>query len=358
MARAKPVGPVEMSQFSGLARTSQLRHRGLGITIETPLLVPSFSSKGFGVSRAREVGGVETERSEIAEILRVASEYLTDSMLLSAYDIHYEHVPLPAGAVTDITIVDSGGYETSDLQDLSTTFIHAVAAKEWNEALHQEVLARWPSHVPAIFVSYDDARERLPLEDQIEKARQLFRRHPDHLSAILIKPERPRQAYVQVGRVIGQVEELRSFDVVGFTEKELGGSFLDRMVNLAKIRLAMDDANVDAPIHVFGSLDPISIPLYFVAGAEIFDGLTWLRYGYDKGMAVYRHNFAAKHIGLSRRDDFVKLKTLQENLGVLVDLTNQMRKFVVDPQYDRFGPNADVVRDAVDLLKTKIRRVA
>ena len=358
MAHAERALHAETSKSSMLARTSQLRHPSLGITVETPLLVPSFSSKGFGLRTKRGSDGNETEVSEVTEILEVASEYLTDSMLISAYDIYHGYVPLPESAVTDITILDSGGYETSDMQDLSATFIHQVVRKEWDEQKHDEVLKSWPSHVPALFVSYDDSDQRLSLAEQIEKARTLAGTYRHHLCAILIKPETEGQKYVQMKNVLASVDELRDFNVIGFTEKELGDSFLDRMVKIARIRLALDDEGISSPIHIFGSLDPISVPLYFVSGAEIFDGLTWLRYGYDSGMAVYRQNFSAKSIGLSRRDDFVKLKTLQDNLGFLVDLTNQMRKFLVDGDFGKFGPNASTIRDAVELLRTKIRRVA
>jgi hypothetical protein len=55
-----------------LARSTKLQHP-LGVNFETPLLIPSFSSKGFGVSKSGE--------SEIRQIFAVASEYLTDTML-------------------------------------------------------------------------------------------------------------------------------------------------------------------------------------------------------------------------------------------------------------------------------------
>ncbi len=49
------------------------------------------------------------------------------------------------------------------------------------------------------------------------------------------------------------------------------------MQNIAKLRKALDKAGLNIPLHVFGSLDTVTTPLYFLAGADIFDGLTWLR---------------------------------------------------------------------------------
>lgn len=83
------------------------------------------------------------------------------------------------------------------------------------------------------------------------------------------------------------------FHALGVTEKELGGNFKERMINIARIRKALNGVGLEnMPIHIFGSLDTVSTPLYFVAGADIFDGLTWLRFAYYKGMTIYRQNYA------------------------------------------------------------------
>ena len=80
--------------------------------------------------------------------------------------------------------------------------------------------------------------------------------------------------------------ELSHFSIIGFTEKELGPSLLKRMTAIARVRRALKEVNLDLPIHVFGSLDTISTPLYFLAGADIFDGLTWLRYAFRDGVRI------------------------------------------------------------------------
>src|SRR5688500_5201088 len=101
------------------ARKSKLIHPS-GSTLDTPLLIPSFSSKGFSVDK----DGI----SETATALKITSESIYESMLISAYDIHYGYIPLGeiSGAFPQITFVDSGGYETSDSFDLSTTFKHPI----------------------------------------------------------------------------------------------------------------------------------------------------------------------------------------------------------------------------------------
>ena len=331
-----------------LARTTTLIHPS-GERIETPLLVPSFSSKGFGA----DASGI----SETREIVRTAEEYLTDSMLVSAYDIHHGHIDYPKSALTNIVIVDSGGYETSDLLDMSATFHQSVSPKDWDEAKLFSVLDAWPPFAPAIFVSFDDSHAPLSLRDQIERARRMAARYPRQLHAFLAKPETKGQQYVQMGNLLASVRELAGFHVIGVTEKELGNSAIERMKQLASLRLALDEADMEnVPIHVFGSLDPVSVCLYFLAGAEIFDGLTWLRYAYLDGMAVYRHNAAARLDMLARLDVFVTVATMQGNLSYLTNLTNQMRKFLNQQDFSHLSPNDKLLYQAYELLRTKMKR--
>lgn len=327
-------------------RITTLAHPS-GERLQTPLLVPSFSSKGFGNSK--------DGKSEIATIKNMADQFLTESMLLSAYDIHHKHIPLPDNAVTKLTYVDSGGYETSDLQDLSTSFIQRVDRKEWNEGLHLEILMRWPHHIPAVFVTYDNAAEPKTLAEQINAARALIAHFPQQLVTLLVKPETKDQRFAQIKTLISHVEELAGIPIIGVTEKELGASFIERMTHIARLRGALDDAGMkQTPIHIFGSLDPISVCLYFLAGAEIFDGLTWLRYGYWDGAAMYLHNGAVLRGLIHKRDDYAKLAAIQQNIDVLDDLANRLRKFAWKADYRFLDPQGVWLQNAHEHFLTKI----
>ena len=69
-----------------LARKSSITHP-LGVVLETPLLVPSFSSKGFLFKKTKT-----RLISEVADFMDVSAEVLTESMLVSAYDVHHKHI--------------------------------------------------------------------------------------------------------------------------------------------------------------------------------------------------------------------------------------------------------------------------
>ncbi len=96
---------LQNNSLEMIARSSTILHP-LEMTIETPLLVPSFSSKGFGINKDGD--------SEVRKICSVASEYLTETMLISAFDLSCGHLSMPDSAITELTFIDSGGYEISD----------------------------------------------------------------------------------------------------------------------------------------------------------------------------------------------------------------------------------------------------
>ena len=83
--------------------------------MKTPLLIPSFSSKGF--ARSKRDG-----KNEIGKILETAGEFLTEVFLISAYDIYYKHLPCPSelSCTPELIFVDSGGYEISTDRDYSS----------------------------------------------------------------------------------------------------------------------------------------------------------------------------------------------------------------------------------------------
>lgn len=327
-----------------LARSTTLRHPS-GVLLETPLLVPAFSSKGFGFDKKNE--------SEVTAAFKMAQEYLYESLLMSAYDIFYEHIPKQDRTPVDITFVDSGGYETADMHDSSSGYTYPWPRKDWDEERLQSVYDSWSDAVPAVFVSYDHGCVRKPLKEQLESAKELFARYPDQLNDLILKPERDTQTQIQLPNIIGMIDELRQFNIIGVTEKELGNSLLTRMVNIAKLRRALNEAKITAPIQIFGSLDPMTSSLYFLSGAEIFDGLTWLRYGYRDGTAIYQANYGTL-IGLQIRDMDLKATVIRDNVYYLSNLKVQMKSFLLENDFSKFKHHAGLLEQSYDALCSKL----
>ena len=334
-----------------LCRTSTLCHPATDVTISTPLLVPSFSSKGFARSRSG--------KSEIATIFAAASEVLTETVLISAYDVFYKNLPPPDEFMhrPELLFVDSGGYEVSTDRDYASVIDPLPQPRDWSVQRLETVIDGWPEHIPSIFVSYDHPEDRKSFAEQVKDARRLFRSRKQHLSLLLLKPETRTQRTLAktIRAAVAEPEKLGAFDVVGVTEKELGNSMIDRMSQITRLRLAMDDAGVARPLHVFGALDPVSVPLYYLAGAEIFDGLTWIRYGYRDGLCVYTHNMGAVDYGVHLRDDHVRMRALKENYYYLLKLQSRMRDFETTPCFEKLGPHSRVLADAWDSLRARFR---
>ena len=146
---------------------------------------------------------------------------------------------------------------------------------------------------------------------------------------------------------------MAAFNIIGFTEKELGELTLQRMCNLAKMRDAFNGAGLDIPIHVFGSLDTVSTPLYFLAGADIFDGLTWLRFAFDEGNTVYKHNYGAKRQGIRLEDFRVNGTVWNANYYYMRKLKDDMLKFLVARDYSSFRWNAEFFKEAMNEFNAK-----
>lgn len=79
-----------------LAKRRALKVNGQEIE-RTPLLIPSFSSKGF---------------PEIDKIINYCSELIDGVTLVSAYDLHYGKIKPPFD-FPSLIFLDSGGYEAS-----------------------------------------------------------------------------------------------------------------------------------------------------------------------------------------------------------------------------------------------------
>jgi len=309
-------------------RVSKVKHPA-GFELITPLLVPSFSSKGFALN--------ENGQSELCSVIDFTKEFIHESQLVSAYDIYYKHIPpLESINKTQITFVDSGGYETSNNYDLSETRKYERSKNDWNRELFAQSVSGLGKVIPTVLVSFDHVNEKQPLEDQIRDARSLFQSTPHCLSDFLIKPQ-SEHLTIQIQDVIKIVGELSTFGIIGLTEKELGESMSMRLKNIFNLRRSLDAKGIKSPIHIFGALDPISVIHYFLAGAEIFDGLSWLKYSYKLGCATYINNSAILDSGaIQKTDNDLRLETIKSNLYLLERLKSILTEFTSSSDFDLF----------------------
>lgn len=298
----------------------------------TPLLVPSFSSKGF---------------PEVKKIMETTSEVIEGVMLVSAYDLYYDKIAPPFDYAS-LLFLDSGGYEASKDTDLSEIPGYEHIAKPWSKEMHERVLKAWNPSVPSIIIGYDHPKERLSVSEQIYRAKSMAPNRPGLLREILLKPETENSILINIDSIIPHLHALKGFDVIGITEKEIGTSIFQRMENIARLRIALDKVALDIPIHVFGSLDTITTPLYFLAGADIFDGLTWLRFAFHEGYTMYKHNYGAVELGLKMKAHVIDGKCWFDNYRYLGDLELEMRRFLNERNFSSFRHHSELFERAFE----------
>jgi hypothetical protein len=319
-----------------LAERRELRFPD-GTCLRTPILIPSFSSR----------------IPKVEKIFRASEEFISGPILISAYDVKHQllNPPFDFG---NAVFLDSGGYEASIDSDLSDVSSLPAQGKDWTESDHLSVLAGWESKVPAVIISYDHPKVRLPLVKQITAATEISL-PKNSLREILIKPETDAQNFIQLESIRKHIHSLAKFDVIGVTEKEIGNSVLERMQDIATMRLALNKAGIRTPIHVFGSLDAITTLFYFVAGADIFDGLTWLRYAFKDGCTLYRQDFGITDLGIGTKFPLVEALCWARNYQYMKEMELEMRRFLKGHDFGVFKYHGDKLKAAFQSVDEEVR---
>jgi hypothetical protein len=324
-----------------LAREGKILHEGK-ILSNTPLLVPSFSSKGF---------------PDLRSTIKYMSEFIDGSTLVSAYDAHYKKFAANQLRFPKVIFLDSGGYEARVEHDLSESYGQNYIPEKWNLPMYKKILSRWNVQRPTVAVSFDSPKRHVSTAMQIESASKLFAEFPQFAPEILFKPE-AKGKFIAVSNIIPMIKQLSSFSVIGFTERELGSKVMTRMEQIGTFRRALDDAGISIPIHIFGSLDTLSTTLYFLSGAEIFDGLTWLRFGYHEGKTIYSQNFGALNTqnGILKDDRELSTTMWKDNYYYLEGLRSQMISFVRTKKFHSFKHASSYLEGAQKQLEARLSK--
>ncbi|MEG3883564.1 hypothetical protein QT971_05040 [Microcoleus sp. herbarium19] len=316
----------------------QLRNISI-IDISTPILVPSFSSRGF---------------PEVRDIYNSMRDFIVDVSLVSAYDLYYDFIDRDI-YYSDLIFIDSGGYETQLLKSTaSLDDVYAArdscSARPWNSDLHQSVLDRLEPNSQFVFISYDSQENSQPILCQIESSLALFQKYPDVASEFLGKPEQESN-FINIGNLIGYLDNIAQFSILGLTEKELGKSILERCQNLLRLRSEFEKSGFQIPIHILGCLDPVLIIAYFLCGADIFDGLAWLRYVFYDGLALYPStaNIITEKWNYSEQElaNFYGI----QNIQTLNRLTISMIKFCKTRRIEEFFEWNRVMPSVLNLVR-------
>jgi len=335
-----------------LARKMSLKLEGWGEVGTTPMLIPAFSST---------VDINSSFNTNICKLIKTMDEFIKGPILISAYDLCYVK-GFPKLTFPTIIFIDSGGYECSFLQSVSKFGIFVEKPKiHLDRKKHRKVIKnfiqKYKKTKPLVIISYDHPSRRESLDKQINHAEILFNEFEGVLKEIIFKPDVKDDAIINFDEIIKNIHLLKPYDIIGFTEKELGESFWKRMLNIARLRTHMDKNNIKKPIHIFGSLDAITTPLYYFSGADIFDGLTWIRYIFDNGNSFYFDGYGAKFKGIQSDVDTLSMTVRALNNRYLESLQMKLENFQSSGKFSEFGKNKDFFNKTHNELMLKLKEV-
>ena len=290
--------------------------------------------------------------------------FLDESFLLSAYDLYHQHFRQPQRFYknTALIFLDSGAYELNPEFDSSEPKLTPVRDADFERENYLKILRSLKKkyeQIPFVISNFDWGTRYRPFIEQIRDARQLMHEFAHWSTNIILKPNKPKGTVLHVDQVVPIIDEIRDFDIIGVTEKELGKNLIERLKRLVKLRLELSSRNVTAPIHVWGGLDPLITPLYFFAGADIFDGVSWLRYAYYRGMAVNRQSVPVLNGNLTSSHDHSVALAQNTNLVAIQGMATSLRAFANSdkPNFEMFEERGKLLEKAYRTMQAKIPRL-
>lgn len=302
------------------------------INVSTPLIIPSFSSV------------YKPNPFEIRYLHDIVSEYLSEVSLISAYDLYYNYIPNENIAVSDVVFIDSGNYETEILKKAQSCLL-----KDWNFNKYKDVIMNLNPFNQFVIVNYD---RKETIDTQLQSAGIFFKKltHIDYAKCFLYKPLDDKSNIISITQLEKNIDKLTRFDILGLTEKEIGDSLLNRCKTVFRIRTILNENAIKIPIHIFGSLDPLTIILFFLCGADIFDGLSWLKFTYYNDLALYFNNYSLLSSKWKRKDIEIETSNAIENLNQLYELSRRLNAFCDSKKILDLNLNFNVLNQVKSLI--------
>ena len=280
----------------------------------TPLIVPSFSSRGF------------PHLSDIWEEFRYK---LYGVCLVSTFDIAGKRIPMDAANMVNVVILDSGLYESKNDSTKSAGSNPYPSVVDWTRELYHETVKGVDESSNVILVNFD---QHGALDSQMERASRDFSFAPHAISDFLVKPTSTTD-WVNIPKLSHYLEVLKQFDLIGIAAREVGGSLLQRSRSVIMLRDLLNNAGVDTPIHVFGTINPYEVLTYFFCGADIFDGLNWLRLAFRSNGSAPIDESALEDMKWGLPDPDLLIGECTNNLQFLYRLQEVLQVYVTNGSF-------------------------
>ena len=196
----------------------------------------------------------DTYRSDNYSLLEALGVRISKTYLISSYDIYYDLMPDDPETIpyTEILFVDSGGYEINNSFESHDRNKFNYHVNPWCESKMKNIYKRLDSSdklststkILTTFDLYSDFSE------QLTHALDTKREFPNMHTNFLIKPFTNSIQDLQLA-ITKEQDRIKDVPVLGFTEKELGATIRERIINLITIRDTLSSIQWLGYIHLY-----------------------------------------------------------------------------------------------------------
>jgi len=234
-------------------------------------------------------------------------------------------------------------YETRGLIDTESNR-NQTDQPLWSQEMYVES-ARKFAHNGDIIVSYDN--RSLSVIDQIQQGLSLFKliEQQSITRDLLLHPNGASPE-----KLANTIAELApDIDIIGLTEKDIGFPWFIAASYIHQLRTKLDD-NLGRyiPIHIFGCFDPQTIAHLFFSGADIFDGLAWMRHYFHDG-----HSFSDKEFEYSTSPEQL-LKPWEAAQNLLRNNVEELERLRTDLRYTVLTRDSSLFKECLENIKASV----
>ena len=300
------------------------------LDIGTPLIAPSFSSRGF---------------PNVTQLWDELKHNLNGVCLISAYDLATGYLPFSAVMDAGLIILDSGNYEVQGSENEQSR--HSDLS--WTREAYHETVMRIDTAANIVFVNFDQV---VDMETQVKSGLADFSAFSTAASDFLVKPEATDQL-TNVSKFSRYLTEMTDVSIIGIAAKEAGDSLLEKCRSVVVLRNYLRGAGLETPIHIFGAVTPYEVLAYFFCGADVFDGLNWLRLAYRPHGAITFEEAALQDENWKLSIDNLRVVEWIANLNFLWQLQQALHCYCDKRETDCLAMLPSIARQAM-----KVARIA
>lgn len=312
------------------------------------------------------VSSFETQITPIGAV-SVLRAFESKSILVSAYDLVKRNKKDPQGIIDELReyqnnggfiLLDSGNYEKGRLK-----------SSRWEKNQLWEVLDKVPHDWAFCFDVFNPKHKpEMAISEIISAVEREKGYSANAVLPIVHAPKLKKGGYklAHLSRIVREISERLQPPLIAVPERELGEGIIARTIAIQGIRKELDKLPFYQPLHILGTGNPWTIPVFVAAGADSFDGLEWCRmivnrdkhrlhhfqhfdfFAYQKGQAE------SQIVKIAMDGNEYQAKVVFHNLDYYCSFMNDLRSYLLEDNLEAFM-SVVMGGHAVKLLKQQIQ---